>query len=557
MNLHVSPLSRRSLSGNTLVMVVVIGGVMTLTIASTLALSSASLRSAHGRADWNAAFFHAENALQWAAQGISDSSPASVSNFYSTADGTLSLPYMAAARADANSGFRNAWVRVVSTNASLPNVYLVEASARVGDKVRTIQAVVSKSPPSQIFDYEYFLNNWGWWWGNSITGNGGNRANWDFDFRSNPTVNGLILANGNITASGVPVNQLAQNPPFSGQAGNDPVDLAHMGVPRLPMPNLKDLSYYETKALADATTNGLWVGGTQVVAGVHKDVAQPGLYLVGTDSQPIVISNTVVVEGDVVIQGKMTGHGTLYVGGNLYISGNLTYKNGPDWSTPPETMTTAQRDQWVINNQNKDLIGLAVRGSILGGDVTSSDWKSWCFDSAAWGLSTVGDETHLGADGIANTGDDNIPFLHADGTYSTGYDADGDGVIEGNFNYDTQLNMTSARAAKIAGYPAASDGSPVPYNTVASNYMNLLDAIFYTNHAAAMRLAAANAVFHGVLVSRNEAIVFDSSCVFNYDSRVHSRYNNDPNRFVDLGLPVAGTLRLDKFAELPPDSSNL
>jgi hypothetical protein len=557
MNLRISPSSRRSLFGSTLVVVVVIGGIMTITIASMLYLSSASLRSAYGRADWNAAFFHAENALQWIAQSIADSRSAGGTNFYSTADGTLNLPYMTAARGNANSGFKNAWVRTACTNANLPNVYLVKASARVADKVRTIQALVTKNPASGIFDYEYFLNNWGWWWGNSITGNGGNRSNWDFDFRGNPSVNGLILANGNITANGVPVDQLAGNAPFSGQAGSNPVEMAHMGVPRLTMPNLKDLSYYETKAMADVTTNGLWVGSTQVVAGAHTNAAQPGLYLVGTDSQPIVISNTVVVAGDVVIQGKMTGHGTLYVGGNLYISGNLTYKNGPDWSTPPETMTPAQRDQWVINNQNKDLIGLAVRGSILGGDVTSSDWKTWCFDSAAWGLSTVGDETHLGADGIAHTGDDLIPFLHADGTYSTGYDADGDGVIQGNFNYHTQLNMTSARAAKIAGYPAASDGSPVLYNTVASNNMNLLDAIFYTNHAAAMRLAAANAVFHGVLVSRNEAVVFNSSCTFNYDSRVHSRCNNDPNRFVDLGLPTAGALRLDRFAELPPDSSNL
>ena len=538
-------------------MVVLTGGILTITIAGMLSLSSASLRNAHGRNDWNAAFYHAENALQWAAQGIADATPTGTSNSYSTVDGTLSLPYMAAARADASSGFKNAWVRIVSTNAALPNLYLLNASARVGDKVRTLQAVVSKSPPSQIFDYEYFLKNWGWWWGDSITGNGGNRANWDFDFRSDPTVNGLILASGNITENGDPVNQLAQNPPFSGLAGSDPIDLAHMGVPRLSMPNLKDLSYYEAKALVNTATNGLWVGTTQVVAGVHTDAAQPGLYLVGTDSQPIVISNTVVVEGDVVIQGKMTGHGTLYVGGNLYISGNLTYKNGPNWTAPPETMAPAQRDQWVIDNENKDLIGLAVRGSILAGDVTSSDWKSWCFDNAAFGLSTVGDETHLGADGIAHTGDDNIPFLHADGTISTGYDADGDGVIQGNFNYNTQLNMTSARAAKIAGYPAGNDGSPVPYNTVASNDMNLLDAIFYTNHAAAMRLARANAVFHGIVVSRNEAIVFNNHCTFNYDSRVHSRYNKDPNRFVDLGLPVAGIVRLDKFAELPPDRSNL
>jgi len=537
-------------------MVVIIGGIMTLTIASSITLSGAFLRNAHGRADWNAAFFHAENALQWAAQGIADATPTS-SKFYSTADSTLTLPYMEAARTNPLSGFRNAWVRIDATNASLANLFLVKASARVGDKVRTIQAVITKNPAGGIFDYEYFLNNWGWWWGNSITGNGGNRANWDFDFRQDPTVNGLILANGNITENGVPVNQLAQNPPFGGQAGIDPVELAHMGVPRLTMPNLQDLSYYKTKALTDVMTNSLWIGSTQIVAGVYQDSAKPGLYLVGTDAQPIIISNTVVVAGDVVIKGKMTGHGTLYVGGNLYVSGNLTYKTGPNWSSPPETMAAAQRDQWVLNSQSKDLIGLAVKGSILAGDVTSSDWKSWCFDPADYGLSTVGDETHLGADGIAHTGDDNIAFLHTDGTTSTGFDADGNGVIDGNFNYSTQITMTTARASKIAGYPTDGSNVPVAYNTVASNDMNELDGIFYTNHAAAMRLARNNAVFHGVIVSRNEAIIFNGHCTFNYDSRVHSRYNSDPNRYVDLCLPSAGALRLDKFADLPPDASNL
>jgi hypothetical protein len=557
MNLRLSSVARPSVSGNALLLVVILGGIMTLTIGSTIKLSTSFLRNAHGRSDWNAAFFHAENAMQWAAQGIADVRPASASSQFTTADGTLTVPYMADARANPLSGFKNAWVSVNVTNAALPNIFLIKASARVGDKVRTIQAVVTKNPAGGIFDYEYFLNNWGWWWGNSITGNGGNRANWDFDFRSFPVVNGLILANGNITQNNVPVNQLALNPPFAGQAGASPVDLAHMGVPRLLMPNLQDLSYYKTKALTDTRTNGLWLGSTQMVAGVHSDAAQPGLYLVGTDAQPIVISNTVVIEGDVVIKGKMTGRGTLYVGGNLYVSGDLTYKNGPNWASPPETMAPTQRDQWVLNSQNKDLIGLAVRGSILAGDVNSSDWKTCCFDPADYGLSKVNDESKLGADGIAHTGDDNIPFLHADGTTSTGYDADENGTIDGNFNYSTQITMTSARAGKIKDYPTDASNVPVAYNTVASNDMNLLDGIFYTNHAAAMRLARNNAVFHGVIVSRNEAIIFNGHLTFNYDSRVHSRYNDDPNRFVDLCLPAAGALRLDKFAELPPDSTNL
>lgn len=546
----------RSQAANTLVIVIVLGGIMSTIVASMLSLSSASLSNAHGRTDWNMAFFHAENAMQWAAQNVADVNPAT-SNYYSTANGLLALPYMAASKSDPGNGFRNAWVSVVRTNASFPDNYLVTASARVGDKVRTVQATVIKNPASQIFDYEYFLNNWGWWWGQSITGNGGNRANWDFDFRDHPTVNGLILANGSITQNGSPVNQLTNNAPFGGQAGSDPLAFAHMGVPRVPMPNLKDLSYYSTKALADTDANGLWVGGTNVVRAVHADVNKPGLYLVGTDANPIVISNTVVVQGDVVIKGKITGQGTLYVGGNLYVAGDITYKNGPNWNSPPETMEPAQRDEWVLNNKNKDLVAFAVRGSVLGGDVTSSDWKGWCYDPTAWGLSTVGDETHLGADGIQGTPDDNTPFLHADGSTTTAFDADGNGMIEGNFNYATQLTMNGARAAKISGYPLDNLGAPLAFNTLASNDLGALDAIFYTNHAVAMRLARGNASFHGIVVSRNEALVYNSTCVFNYDSRVHSRYNKDPNRFIDLGLPIAGIIRLDNFVELLPNSANL
>jgi len=544
-------------TGSTLVTVLMIGGISTIMISSMLALSSSSVRSAHGRADWNAAFFHAENGLQWAAQAIADASPVASSNYYSTANGTLTAAYMAAARANPSSGLKNVWVSVVRTNASLPNNYVVTASARVGDKVRTLSALVMKNPPSQIFDYEYFLNNWGWWWGDTITGQGGNRANWDFDFRYNPVVNGEILSSGSITENGSPVDPLAGHFPFGGLAGSDPLSLVHMGVPRLTMPNLQDFTYYQNKALADTSKNGIWVGGNQVVAGVHTDAATPGLYLVGTAAQPIVISNTVVVTGDVVLKGKITGQGTLYVGGNLYIAGDVTYNNGPNWSVPPETMAPADRAAWTAASQSKDLLGFAVKGSILAGDVTSSDWKANCYDPAGYGLAHVGDESHLGADGIAGTPDDNIPFVHSDGTSSTWFDADGNGVVNANYNYTTDITMTTSRAAAIAGYPKDTSGAPVAYNSVASNNMNSLDAIFYTNHAAAMRLAKNDALFHGVIVSRDEAIIFNNTLKFLYDSRVHSRNNQDPNRFVDLDLPVAVHLSVNNFTELTPDSRGL
>ena len=89
------------------------------------------------------------------------------------------------------------------------------------------------------------------------------------------------------------------------------------------MPNLLNFSNYIATAMANTSSNGIWIGSTQIVAGVVNNGSTngvSGLYLVGTSSNPIQVKGTVVVPGDVVIQGYVTGQGTLYVGGNLYIA---------------------------------------------------------------------------------------------------------------------------------------------------------------------------------------------------------------------------------------------
>lgn len=551
--------------------VVVIGGIMGIVTASMLMLSNNSLQNAHGRVDWNKAFYNAENAAVWAAQNAFDAQPVGLTNYYSIKNGHLPLAEIISP-INGDTALKGAWVKVVQPNIALSNVFLVTASARVNDKVRTIQAMITIRPVSQVFDYEYFLNNWGWWWGATITGNGGQRANWDFDFRGNPQVNGAIYAANEVQENEQPYPQ--SSPPFGGLAGADPTDLVHQGAPRVTMPNLLDFSTYTATAMADPANNGIWVGGNQVVAGVLQNTNTPnpggnagnlspqtGLYLAGTASQPITIKGTVVIPGDLVIQGQITGQGTLYVGGNLYIANNITYANGPNFSPPPETMPPTQRDTWAQNNMSKDLVAFAVRGSILAGDVTCSDWKSWCYDigNTSSGLAGVGSEATLGADGIADTGDDHIPFLEPNSTMGTWYDADGDGHINANYNYNTDINMDSARASHILGYPTDSSHQPqpLPYNQVATDDMGTLDGIFYTDHAAAMRLAQNASIFYGALVSRNEQIIFQSTIVMNYDSRIHSRYHNNPNQFINLGLPSGATIQVNGFTELPPDSTDL
>ncbi len=537
--------------------VLIVGAIIFLTAEYMLNLSSTSTKNSFGRVDWNKAFFSAENAAIWAAQKTFDASPAiGSSNTYSIALGTLP-PTALIYATNSDPSLKGAWVTVRQPTNSPANVFLITSSARVNNKIRTVQTKVTIRPASQVFDYEYFLNNWGWWWGNSITGNGDQRSNWDFDFKSNPTVNGAIYAAGGVDDNGVPIQNFS-TPPFSGLAGGDTTNLVHQGAQRVVMPNLLNFSNYIATAMANTASNGIWLGSTQMVFGVQSNASKPGLYIVGTPTIPIRIKGTVVVPGDVVIKGTVTGQGTLYVGGNLYIANDITYSNGPDFSAAPETMTATNRDSWVQNNQTKDLVAYAVRGSILAGDVTDQDWINYCMNYPVSGLINVGDESHLGQDGIAGTGDDNIPFDHGGGVMSTWYDADGDGLVNANYNYSTDINMDNTRAAKIMGYPTSGASSNlVSFSTVATDNMGTLEGIFYTNHAAAMRLANSNATIHGGIISRNEQIIFQQFLYMVYDSRVHSRYSNNPNQIINLGLPWGRPMAVNSFVELTPDATNL
>jgi hypothetical protein len=547
---------RRTEQGSALMIVMLVGAVMFITTAAMLTLSSSAVKNAYGRVDWNKAFFCAESAAVWAAQKSFENPPATgSSNIYSVALGTLPITSIIN---DTNTdpSLRGVWVKVVQGSNLPPNVVLITSSARVNDKIRTVQTQVTIRPPSQVFDYEYFLNNWGWWWGNTITGNGAQRSNWDFDFKFNPVVNGSIYAAGEVDDNGTPIQNFA-TPPFGGLAGADTTNYVHQGAQRVSMPNLLDFSNYIATAMANTASNSLWIGSTQMVFGVHSNATTPGMYLVGTATAPIRVTGTVVIPGDVVIKGKVTGQGTLYVGGHLYIANDITYSNSADYTSVPETLAATNRDTWVQSNQSKDLVAFAVRGSIFAGDVTDSDWKDYCYDYPGSGLKFVGDESHLGQDGIAATGDDNIAFLHADGTTSTWYDADGDGTMNDNYNYSNDIKMNHTRAARISGYPTDGSGDPVDYNTVATDNMGTLEGVFYTNHAAAMRLANNNAYIRGSIISRNEQIIFQTYLTMIYDSRVHSRYGTNPNRIINLGLPWGRPIAVNSFTELVPDATNL
>ncbi len=556
-------LRRSSRAATVLLTSLIFSGVLVITAGAMLSLSSHRIRSEIGRWQSNQAYYHAENGLNWAAQKIADASTggtnATFLGMYSVSDwvtSQLGIPYLQSLQSEPSSGFSNAWVTIANHSSGVSNRYTVTASALVGAKVRRIQAILVKNPPSLVFDYEYFLNNWGWWWGSSITGDGDNRANWDFDFRYSPTVNGSVIANGEIASDHVPVDPLSGVTPFNGSAGSDPVGMVHSGAPRLPMPNLLDFGYYQSNAVARA--GKLYVGTTLVVDAVQGNASKPGLYIKGTAADPIKVQGPVVVPGDVVISGPITGVGTLYVGGNLYVANDVTYSNGPDFSTPPTSLSPAQTDLWVQNavSGQKDLVGFAVRGSIYGGDVNSSDFQTWCYYAGTYGLQNVGSEATLGMDGIRGTPDDNVSYGHYVGaSYVTdaSYDADGDGVIRAAYNLNSDILMTSGRISKILQYPTDGSGNPLSYSSIATCNYNRMDGVYYCNHATACRMAKSGGIkWNGTIICRDEAIVFNESLKFNYDPRIHSRYSSDPNRVIDLGLPVANLVRLQQIEEIAP-----
>lgn len=567
--MKIKSIKRRPEQGTVLFIVAVMSGIIAIVIAATLDLSSNTYKNSHGRVDWNKAYYISENAIVWATQQVLDNPgnfPAGSTNYYSTANATLqNSSLFGNGNTNIDVDFKNAWVSVYQPTNGPANNYIVTASAMVNSKVRTVQATVTAYPASTVFDKEYFINNWGWWWGGTITGNGDQASNWDFDFRGNPVVNGNVYAANQVTSSGVPYVIGQGAPPFASTslAGENPVEYVHDGSPRVVMPNLLNFSNYIATALANTATNGIWIGSTQVVAGVvNTNGGKTGIYLTGTAQYPITIKGTVVVPGDAIVKGVVTGQGTLYVGGNLYIANNISYANGPSFSPPPETMAPTNRDNWVATNQTKDLVAYAVNGSILGGDVTSSDWITYEYNYSGSGLAHVGDESQLGADGIAGTPDDGIPFYHPpDATHSSGYmsawyDADGDGKVELNYNYNTDLNMTTARASQIQGYPT-SNGTPVAYNQVATSSINTLYGIFYTDHAAAIRMGASNDAIFGSIISRNEQIVFTDVLALDYDSRANSRYHNNPNNIINLGLPYGKKLAVNSMVELTPITTGL
>lgn len=357
--------------------------------------------------------------------------------------------------------------------------FVPSADAPQAQHAQITAVVRSELARSEVFDYVYFINNWGWYYGDTIYAHGNVRANGQFDCgHYAPTVNGIPRyarvdgtdlsgylddngdgltdgSDGGIYAGWSIVN--AENVKGMGglkwtQADADagrcsPSQVGspknqHDFLPQIKMPNLTDLTVYEE--IGKGQNASISIGGVTVCNAVVGD--EPGepqnLYLRGTDANPIVLNGLVVVRGNVIISGRVTGKGAIYAGRNVYVPKDLEYLN-PVPPLPTDSPSEAQLETWLADNQDKDALGLFAREHVVCGNYTNSSWqyyvRNWVRDSRNKSKEDAGSDgipnTRAGRDGMFGTADDDL--LEDDGVWTveryTQADADA-GLIPPGFS---------------------------------------------------------------------------------------------------------------------------
>lgn len=425
---------------------------------------------------------------------------------------------------------------------------------------------------SEVFNYSYFINHWGWFYGNSIYANGNVRSNGQFDFGGySATVNGspryestagtdLIGyiddnedgvtdgSDGGVFAGLSVVNSSNVNG-MGGLAQNQ-----HSASEQVSMPNLSDLTFYESQAQTLGAS--VTVGPTTYVNGVLGDDSgeKEHLYLEGTAADPIVLNGPVVVRGSVIIKGYVTGQGSIYSGGNVYIADDLQYVNPPA-SNRPATNDEAATEAWLEANKNRDSLGLFAREHVVVGNYEDGNWQYYVNNWLSSSLNKSAEDAGIdgiqnsanGLDGIAGTADDDL--LEDDGewtvsTYSdaddalglippgktvgdvipgSGEDIDGDGLQDGptqmsEFNIPASLSSTNWEGN-------VSWSGTRTFTQVSTNYVAKIEACMYTNHTfgALMFNWGGDIEINGSIISRNESIIYGANAIrMNHDPRLLS-----------------------------------
>ncbi len=455
------------------------------------------------------------------------------------------------------------------------------ATARAKETVRAVVEVGLE--PGQVFDYGYFINNWGWFYGDTINAYGNVRSNAQFDAAdyspgvfgtpryesvaltdpTQPDLQGYIDDNQDGLLDGSDGGVFAGwnivgADSLRGMGGQ--TENQHDFVDQVPMPNLSNLAVYEARAKANNASVQLGGGTdasgnplppTTVCNAVLGDESgeKQNVVLIGTAAKPIILNGPVVVRGDVIIKGVVTGQGAIYSGRNVYVADNLTYANGPATFVPTNE-SEAAAETWIAQNRSKDFCGLFAKENIVLGNFTHSWWRYyvgwWLGDSMNKSREDAGADllqnTSAGRDGVVGTEDDDT--LEDDGLFTVDHytqeQADlgllpagksvGDVIpgsgedIDGDGVYDNTLDLTVFDLSAALGPTAWAGNLPAgttKFSSLSSIAITDVHAVLYTNHAAALLTLAWGLDFHlfGSIVSRNESLIYGTNSMNLYNDR--------------------------------------
>lgn len=406
---------------------------------------------------------------------------------------------------------------------------------------------------SGVFDYAYFVNNYGYILGGSCTANGDVRSNGDFRVDGLSYINGHVLAAPNeengasgrafVDGGGTPRHMTIEaywaeskkcddrsrpsappgtDPEADYPMGYDGESLLYSYQDSLEMPYLGDLQLYKELAVGHGGT--IAQGGQTLVNAVFNGTGPSGIStapdkgcitLFGTKQDPIVIDGPVVIERDVVLSGYVTGQGTIYAGRNVHIIGDVTYVDPPSWEKPGENP-----DATIEANKGRDMLGLVAKGNIVMGNPENVSWrnavspymrppftKPYACDptDASIGYPAVFSGNYTGFDGLER--------------------------VTSTYKKDNKLYANTANARYYQ--------SLVQNSILQGQYsytITKVDAVLYNNHGIIGKVG--NCDINGAFVSRDDALLYQAELDLSWDIRLGSRCRDAMDMFIFLPVVV-------------------
>jgi len=460
---------------------------------------------------------------------------------------------------ESNLPYSNAVVDITVTNEAVDDATFEERSVSITVTAEAVyegmtrkikEVFVYKLSKSTVFDYAYFMNNFGWWYGVNIVVNGDIRSNYDMALRSDDLViNGQTYAAGlnnvlkpfstwnsttYLTDGGhadfrpfYHVDQNYSNTNSLYEMGYDYTDSGNIydGVEPLEMPYIGTLSDFEEYARDKNGT--ISQGGTVLISNVWSGTGPSGItnapdegcfVLEGTLADPIVIDGPVVVREDLLIKGYYTGQGTIYAGRNVHVLDNLIAVNPPAWNHP-DTVTNFNNNT-LPDNLDADFLGLCSKGSIILGDYNQD---TWILNYAQPPFTQPYEVSVTDADiGYAQyqVGDD----WYFDGDYTAIYgekSSDADPAV----GVDRRYYQTSVSEAMFAALSPA-------------RRITHIDGFIYNNHITTGGFN--EGVVNGGIICRDEALLVNGPLYMNWDSRISS--DTDFKPYLPMELTPANTI---------------